>query len=238
MLGAFTGVVLLGLVNNVLVLRNTSTFWIDAVERRDHPARARARARDRLGKDLSARLAGKVCIVTGAGSGIGRASALLFAAEGAQVVAADLDEAAAAATVAEIGGESVAEQVDVADEDATRALAASTVEQLRSDRRPLQQRGHRRRRRHRGDVARALGAGDARQRSRRVPDEPRRRPADDRAALGLDREHVVRDRADGARAPRLVRRVEGRGARADASRCRSTSRRTASASTRSCPGRS
>ena len=30
MLGAFTGVVLLGLVNNVLVLRNTSTFWIDA----------------------------------------------------------------------------------------------------------------------------------------------------------------------------------------------------------------
>jgi simple sugar transport system permease protein len=31
MVGAFTGVVLLGLVNNVLVLRNTSTFWIDAV---------------------------------------------------------------------------------------------------------------------------------------------------------------------------------------------------------------
>jgi simple sugar transport system permease protein len=30
MVGAFTGVVLLGLVNNVLVLRNTSTFWIDA----------------------------------------------------------------------------------------------------------------------------------------------------------------------------------------------------------------
>jgi simple sugar transport system permease protein len=32
MLGAFTGVVLLGLVNNVLVLRNTSTFWIDAAD--------------------------------------------------------------------------------------------------------------------------------------------------------------------------------------------------------------
>jgi hypothetical protein len=30
MVGAFTGVVLLGLVNNVLVLNNTSTFWIDA----------------------------------------------------------------------------------------------------------------------------------------------------------------------------------------------------------------
>ena len=31
MVGAFTGVVLLGMVNDVLVLRNTSTFWIDVV---------------------------------------------------------------------------------------------------------------------------------------------------------------------------------------------------------------
>jgi NAD(P)-dependent dehydrogenase (short-subunit alcohol dehydrogenase family) len=54
----------------------------------------------------------------------------LFAAEGAHVVVADVDEAAAAATVAEIGGESVAEQVDVADEGATRALAASTVDRF------------------------------------------------------------------------------------------------------------
>ena len=36
------------------------------------------------------RLGGKVCIITGAGSGIGHASALLFAGEGARVVAADL----------------------------------------------------------------------------------------------------------------------------------------------------
>ena len=46
------------------------------------------------------------------------------------MIVADLDEAAAAATVAEIGGEAVARQVDVADEDGTRALAASTVEQF------------------------------------------------------------------------------------------------------------
>jgi NAD(P)-dependent dehydrogenase (short-subunit alcohol dehydrogenase family) len=59
------------------------------------------------------RLEGKVCIVTGAASGIGRASALLFAEEGATVVAADL--------------EGTPYRVDVADEDETRSLAAATV---------------------------------------------------------------------------------------------------------------
>jgi NAD(P)-dependent dehydrogenase (short-subunit alcohol dehydrogenase family) len=76
------------------------------------------------------RLANKICIVTGAGSGIGRASALLFAAEGARVVAADLDEAAAAATVAEMTTEGLAHRVDVANEDETRSLAAQTVERF------------------------------------------------------------------------------------------------------------
>jgi NAD(P)-dependent dehydrogenase (short-subunit alcohol dehydrogenase family) len=76
------------------------------------------------------RLDGKVCIVTGAGSGIGRASALLFAAEGARVVVADLDGTAAEAVVAEISGDAAAEQVDVADEQATQALASSTVERF------------------------------------------------------------------------------------------------------------
>jgi NAD(P)-dependent dehydrogenase (short-subunit alcohol dehydrogenase family) len=61
------------------------------------------------------RLAGKVCIITGAGSGIGRASAELFEAEGATVVAADL--------------EGTRYRVDVADEDETRALAAAVVEE-------------------------------------------------------------------------------------------------------------
>jgi NAD(P)-dependent dehydrogenase (short-subunit alcohol dehydrogenase family) len=76
------------------------------------------------------RLADKVCIVTGAGSGIGRASALLFAAEGARVVAADLDEAAAAATVAAMSTEGLAHRVDVADEGETSALAVETVERF------------------------------------------------------------------------------------------------------------
>src|SRR5438105_9350942 len=65
------------------------------------------------------RLAGKVCIVTGAGSGIGRASALLFASEGATVVAADIDGAA----------KDVTHTVDVADEQQTQALATAVVEE-------------------------------------------------------------------------------------------------------------
>jgi len=59
------------------------------------------------------RLAGKVCIVTGAASGIGRAAAELFGAEGATVVAADLD--------------GTAYRVDVTDEAETQALAARVV---------------------------------------------------------------------------------------------------------------
>lgn len=65
------------------------------------------------------RLADKVCIVTGAGSGIGRASARLFAAEGATVVAADIDG----------GADGVTHALDVADERQTRAVAAAVVEQ-------------------------------------------------------------------------------------------------------------
>jgi len=49
------------------------------------------------------RLAGKVAIVTGAGSGIGRACAIRFAREGARVVVVDVDGAAAEATASEIG---------------------------------------------------------------------------------------------------------------------------------------
>jgi NAD(P)-dependent dehydrogenase (short-subunit alcohol dehydrogenase family) len=76
------------------------------------------------------RLEGKTCIVTGAGSGIGRASALLFAAEGANVVAADLDEAAASATAREIGSGAVAFRADVADEGDAQALATAAVDRF------------------------------------------------------------------------------------------------------------
>ena len=74
------------------------------------------------------RLDGKVCVITGAGSGIGRASALLFAAEGARVVVADVDVDGAGETVAAIGRGAIAEQLDVTDEAQTVAFAKKVAE--------------------------------------------------------------------------------------------------------------
>jgi len=81
-----------------------------------------------------ARLQDKVCVITGAGSGIGSATARLFAAEGARVVVADVDDRGAKATVAGIrksGGEAVAEHVDVTDELDTVALAARIIKRFK-----------------------------------------------------------------------------------------------------------
>ena len=81
------------------------------------------------------RLDGKVCLITGAGSGIGEASAKLFAREGARVLVADIDEAAAKRTAAAIeraGGQAAADKVDVTDEKETVALAQRTVERYQS----------------------------------------------------------------------------------------------------------
>jgi NAD(P)-dependent dehydrogenase (short-subunit alcohol dehydrogenase family) len=79
------------------------------------------------------RLAHKVAIITGAGGGMGRAAALLFAREGAQVVVADLDARTGEETAAEIraaGGEALFVKVDVADEAQTRQMVAASVERF------------------------------------------------------------------------------------------------------------
>ncbi|MDM0021248.1 SDR family NAD(P)-dependent oxidoreductase [Variovorax saccharolyticus] len=68
------------------------------------------------------RFEGKTVVVTGAASGIGRASALRFAAEGAQVVAADIDATGGEALAAQSGGRIVFQYTDVCEVDQIRAL--------------------------------------------------------------------------------------------------------------------
>ncbi len=68
------------------------------------------------------RFEGKTVVVTGAASGIGRASALRFAAEGAQVVAADIDAAGGEALAAQSAGRIVFKHTDVCEVDQIRAL--------------------------------------------------------------------------------------------------------------------
>ena len=74
------------------------------------------------------RLDGKVCVITGAGGGMGREAAIVFTAEGAKVCVADLDEELAEETVSECPGDAFALRVDVADEEDVKHLYASTAE--------------------------------------------------------------------------------------------------------------
>jgi NAD(P)-dependent dehydrogenase (short-subunit alcohol dehydrogenase family) len=79
------------------------------------------------------RLEGKVAIVTGAGSGIGRASALRFADEGACVAVVDVDAATVTATAADIaarGGEAISVTADVTSAAAVDHAVGAAVERF------------------------------------------------------------------------------------------------------------
>lgn len=76
------------------------------------------------------RLANRICIITGSGSGIGRASALMFAREGATVIVADIRAEAAEATaqaVVDAGGSARAMTVDVGEQGDLEKMVSQTI---------------------------------------------------------------------------------------------------------------
>lgn len=74
------------------------------------------------------RLEGKVAFITGAGTGIGRATAILFAREGARVVIADIDAPSGEETAHLAGSNAIAIHTDVRDADSLQAAIARTVD--------------------------------------------------------------------------------------------------------------
>src|ERR1700679_1755202 len=77
------------------------------------------------------RLEGKVAVITGAGTGIGRATAKLFAAEGAKVVVAELNAEAGEQTaqlIVQAGGEVIAIRTDVTEPDSIQATIGKAVQ--------------------------------------------------------------------------------------------------------------
>jgi NAD(P)-dependent dehydrogenase (short-subunit alcohol dehydrogenase family) len=77
-----------------------------------------------------ARLDGKVAFITGAGTGIGRATAILFARERARVVVADIDAAAGEESAHLAGGDTIAIRTDVTDETNLAAAIRATVDKF------------------------------------------------------------------------------------------------------------
>ena len=79
---------------------------------------------------MAGRLEGKVCVITGAGGGMGREAAMVFAAEGASVCVADVDVELAQETVGLCSGETFAQPVNVADERDVERMYAATAERF------------------------------------------------------------------------------------------------------------
>ncbi len=159
------------------------------------------------------RLDGKVCVITGAGGGMGREAAIVFTAEGAKVCVADLDLGLAEETVSLCDGDAFA----FARERRRRGRRPRDVRghrgALRRHRRPLQQRGHlaRRRRLRPRHERRGVAAGAGRQHEGRLPLLQARDPVPARAGRRLgDQRRVVRRDSRRRDLADLVHGVEGR----------------------------
>jgi NAD(P)-dependent dehydrogenase (short-subunit alcohol dehydrogenase family) len=79
---------------------------------------------------MAGRLEGKVCVITGAGGGMGREAAIVFTGEGAKMCVADVDEGLAEETVSLCSGDVFGVRVNVADEEDVERMYASTAEQF------------------------------------------------------------------------------------------------------------
>ena len=79
---------------------------------------------------MAGRLDGKVCVITGAGGGMGREAAILFTEEGARVCAADMNLEAAEETVGLCSGEAFAFRANVAEEADVEAMLRATAERF------------------------------------------------------------------------------------------------------------
>lgn len=80
---------------------------------------------------MAGQLAGKVGLITGAGSGIGRATALVFAREGAKVVVSDIDDDGGEETVSQVvdaGGDAIFVHADVTKSAEVEAMVETAVE--------------------------------------------------------------------------------------------------------------
>ena len=137
------------------------------------------------------RLDGRTALITGAGSGIGLATARRFAAEGAHVVCVDLDADAGAKAASEVGGSFI--QADVADEAQVASMYEQAIAERRTRARRVPQRRHlaARRRLHPRHRARGVGPRAARQPDLGVPVLQARDRAHARGRRRLDHQHGV-----------------------------------------------
>lgn len=117
-----------------IVHRKQREYSLDALQHvrnlRDPPQPETRIGIDSRQTELTMRLAGKVSVITGAGQGIGKATAVKFAKEGAKVVVCDVNEESIQAATNEInaaGGEAIGFRVDVTNKESIQAMVAGVV---------------------------------------------------------------------------------------------------------------